>query len=218
MPLCVSCTGAVLRPFSSWEGGPIPSSSCLAWGRSPPRGQACFCLLALRALGAVGGRLGGGRLSLLVWGVRGWAPSHARPTVLAVYGLGLLPTGCGCGGCGRGDLSPAPQRAFLRAGFARCGGGTRVPWGGHRLAGCRASWVGRSPTPDRPSLGRAVGPRHPLPVGAEGVGVGTRHLLHSVPFCELAFRATGAGPGRLGGLLLPGCGLSWVHRSSTPDR
>ena len=34
------------------------------------------------------------------------------------------------GGCGRGDPSRTPRRAHLRAGFARCGGGTRAPGGG----------------------------------------------------------------------------------------
>ena len=32
-----------------------------------------------------------------------------------VCGRGPLPTTCGCGGCGRGDPSPTPQRALLRA-------------------------------------------------------------------------------------------------------
>ena len=36
----------------------------------------------------------------------------------------------GCGGCGRGDPAPAPQRAPLRAGIARCGvGGMASPGG-----------------------------------------------------------------------------------------
>ena len=51
--------------------------------------------------------------------------------------------------------------------------------GGHRLPGCGASRVGRSPTPGRWSLVRAAGARYPLAVGAGGVGVGTRHLPHS---------------------------------------
>ena len=67
------------------------------------------------------------------------------------------------GGCGRGDPSPTPPCALLRAGFARCGGGTRVPGGGRFLPGCGASGVGRSPTPDHLSL-RACG-RGPLPTG-----------------------------------------------------
>ena len=36
----------------------------------------------------------------------------------------------GCGQCGRGDSAPAPQRAPLRAGVARCEGGGRASPGG----------------------------------------------------------------------------------------
>ena len=36
----------------------------------------------------------------------------------------------GCGRCGRGDPAPAPQRAPLRAGIARCGAGGRPSPGG----------------------------------------------------------------------------------------
>ena len=43
------------------------------------------------------------------------------------------PLAVGVGGCGCGDPSPTPQPALLRAGFARCGGGMRVP-GGASLA------------------------------------------------------------------------------------
>ena len=69
------------------------------------------------------------------------------------------------GGCGRGDPSPAPQRAHLRAGFARCGGGMRVPGGGRLLPGCGASGVGRSANLDCPPSGRAAGAHYPLAVG-----------------------------------------------------
>ena len=62
---------------------------------------------------------GGGVPHALVWGARRWALSHARPPVLGACGRGPLPTGCRCGGCGRGDPSPTPQRALLRAGFTR---------------------------------------------------------------------------------------------------
>ena len=44
----------------------------------------------------------------------------------------------GCGRCGRVDPAPAPQRAPLRAGVVRCGGGGRAsPWGAafHRCEG-----------------------------------------------------------------------------------
>ena len=65
-----------------------------------------------------------------MWSVRGWALPHARPPVLVACGRGPLPTGCGCGGFGRGDPSPTRQCALLRAGFARCAGGKRAPGGG----------------------------------------------------------------------------------------
>ena len=99
-----------------------------------------------------------------------------------------------------------PQPALLRAGFARCGGGTRAPGGGggRLLPGCGASGVARSPTPHRPSLGCAAGARYPLAVDAGGVGVGTRHEPHSARSCELALRALAAA-GRPGG-----GALTWV--------
>ena len=45
------------------------------------------------------------------------------------------PLAVGAGGRGRRDPSPTPQRALLRAGFARCGGGMRVPAEGRLLPG-----------------------------------------------------------------------------------
>ena len=78
------------------------------------------------------------------------------------------PLAVGAGGCGRGDPSPASQRALLRAGFARCGGGMRVP-GGAPLA-----WVwgvrGRALShPRLPALW--AGCRGPLPTGCGCGGV-----------------------------------------------
>ena len=187
MPLRVSCLGPVLRLFSSVGDGPAPSSPCLAGGRAPPCGQACFCELALLAVGAAPARPGGGPLAW-VWGAWGWALPHTQMSGLGACSRGQLPTGCRCGGCGcgPGDPSPTPQRALLRAGFARCAGGTRVPGGGRLLPGCGASGVGRSPTPDRPSLGCAAGAHYPLAVRAGGVGRGTPHLSHSKRPYELA--------------------------------
>ena len=50
----------------------------------------------------------GGAPLAWVWGVRGWALSRAGQPVLGACGQGLVRTGCGCGGCGRGDPSPPP--------------------------------------------------------------------------------------------------------------
>ena len=115
-----------------------------------------------------------------------------------------LPTGCGCGGCGRGNPSPTPPRALLRAGFAHCGGGMRVPEGGGaplpRGPGLR------SPTTDRPSFG-ACG-RGPLPTGC-GCG-GCRRGDPSPTLQRALLRAGFARCG--GGTRAPqgGVPLAWV--------
>ena len=59
----------------------------------------------------------------------GRSPNLNHSSFLAC-GRGPRPTGCGCGGCGRGDPSLTPQRALLQAGFACCQGGMRAPGGG----------------------------------------------------------------------------------------
>ena len=113
------------------------------------------------------------------------APDHSS---LRACGRGPLPTGCGCGGYGRGDPSPTPQRALLRARFARCGGGMRVTGGGRLLPGCGASGFGRSPDPDLSSV-RPCG-RGPLPTGC---GCGGCGLGDSSPTPQRALlRAVGA--------------------------
>ena len=124
--------------------------------------------LALRAGGAAGGRPGG-RASCLGVGrpVSGaLPPPTARP-------LGGLPGPTTHwlwvqGGCGRGDASQTPQRALLRAGFARCGGGMRVP-GGAPLA---SAWGVRGRALSHPRLpALRAGCRGPLPTGCGCGGV-----------------------------------------------
>ena len=74
----------------------------------------------------------------------------------------------GAGGCGRGDPSPAPQRALLRAGFARCGGSMRVP-GGAPLAW---AWGVRCRALSRPRLPALwAGCQGPLPTGCRCGGM-----------------------------------------------
>ena len=123
----------------------------------------------------------------------------------------------GAGECGRADPSPTPQRALLRAGFARCGGGMRFPGGGTSSLAVVRPGSGALPAPTARPLGGLPGPTtHWLWVRG-GAGVGTCHQPHSARSCELALRAVGAARGRLGGRLLPGCGASGVGRSPTPD-
>ena len=116
--------------------------------------------LALPAVGAARGRPWGGRLLPRCGAsVVGRSPTPDCPpsgrAAGAHYRLAV-----GAGGCGRGDPSPTPQRALLRARFARCGGGMKVPggappawvWGvrGRALShhGLPALWAGcRGPLP-----------------------------------------------------------------------
>ena len=117
------------------------------------------------------------------------------------------------GGCGRGDPSPTPQRALLRAGFARCGGGTRAPGGGASCLGVGCPGSGALPTPTACPLGGLPGPTtHWLWVRG-AAGVGTRHQPHSARSYVLWGRHQGAR----GGCLLPGCGASGIGRSPIPD-
>ena len=71
----------------------------------------------------------------------------------------------GCGRCGRVDPAPAPQRAPLRAGVARCGGGGRASPGGAVLHRCEGRLVpGAVPPPAaRPPERAARVPRSACP-------------------------------------------------------
>ena len=115
-------------------------------------------------------------------------PDHSS---FRACGRGPLPCGCGCGGCGRGDSSTTPQRALLRAGFARCGGGMRVPGGGASCLGVGRPGSGALPAPTTRPFGRAVGAHYPLAVGAGDAGIRTCRQFHSARSCELALRAVG---------------------------
>ena len=93
----------------------------------------------------------------------------------------------GCGRCGRGDSAPAPQRAPLRAGVARCGGGGRTSPGGPPSTIVRGVWCQALSLP-WPSVlwSGQPGFRVPGVPGAVGAGVGTQHRSHSA--CALAGR------------------------------
>ena len=61
--------------------------------------------------------------------------------------------------------STTPQRALLRAGFARCGGGTRSSGGSAPCLGVGRPGLGALPPPTTRPFGRAAGARFPLAVG-----------------------------------------------------
>ena len=102
-----------------WVWGPntvplacTPCISCVPWGwwgAVPGGGVACHCCEGRLVSGAV-------------------PPPAARPLGRVA---GVPRSVCpGCGRCRRGDPAPAPQRAPLRTGVARCGGGGRASPGG----------------------------------------------------------------------------------------
>ena len=193
------------RPLVFWCVRPGPTThwlwvrESLAWGPvTHPTARALASWLG--ALWGQHERARGGRLlpGCGASGV-GRSPTPDRSS-FGACGRGPLPTGCGCGGYGHGDPSPTPSCALLRAGFARWADGTRAP-GGRLLPVCRASGVGRSPTPDRSSVGACGRGLLPLAVGAKGVGVGTRHQPQRARSCELALRAVRTARGRPGGAL-----------------
>ena len=101
-------TNPTARPLASWL--------CALLGRHEVPGGGGACCPDV-------GRPGSGVIP---------SPDHSS---FRACGRGPLPTRCGCGACGVGDPSPTPQRALLRAGFARCGGGMRVPVGGASCLG-----------------------------------------------------------------------------------
>ena len=93
-PLAVVAGGAGVRTRHQ----PHSARSCVLWGRHE---------------GARGGRL------LPGCGASGVGRSPTPdPSFFQACGWGPVPTGCRCWGCGRGDPSPTPERALLRAGFA----------------------------------------------------------------------------------------------------
>ena len=180
-----------------WAGcqGPLPTGcgcgGVQAWGPvTNPTARALaswLCALWRRHEGARGGRLLPG---CGVSGVRR-SPSPDCPPSGRAAGA-HYPLAVGAGGCGRGGPSPTPQRALLRAGFARWGGGTRSPGEGASCLGVGRPGSGALPPPTARPLGGLPGPTtHWLWVRG-GAGMGTCHQPHSARSCELALRAVAA--------------------------
>ena len=103
----------------------------------------------------------------------------------------------GCGRCGRVDPAPAPQRAPLRAGVARCGGGGRASPAGVPSTVARGAWC-QALSLSRPPVLWSGQPefRDPCVPGAVDAGVWTQHRPHSVHPCGAALLAVGVAEGR----------------------
>ena len=136
------CGGPALFP---WPACPV-GAACRGGGGGPSLGGlACHRCEGRLMSGAV-------------------PPLAARPLERAARVL--HPVCPGCGRCGHGDPAPAPQRAPLRAGVARCGGGGRASPAGVPSTIVKGAGGQALSPPDCPPTGRAVGVRHPHAVGA----------------------------------------------------
>ena len=225
---------ALLRAgFACCGGGtraPGGGASCLGVGRlgsgalQPPTARPLRPAAEahyLLAVGAEGAGMGTRHQARLLPGCGASGVGRSPTLDRSSFGAccrGPLPTGRGCGGCGHGDPSPTPQRALLRAGFARCGGGTRAPGGGASCLGVGRPGLGALPPPTARPLGRAARDYYRLAVGAEGAGDETRHHPHSARSWSWLCVLWGRHEDAQGGHLLPGRGASRVGCSSTPDR
>ena len=101
----------------------------------------------------------------------------------------------GCGRCGRGDPAPAPQRAPLWAGVARCGGGRRASPGGVPSIVVRGVCGQALPLPRLPAHWSGCWGPLPTCCGRGSVGVGAQHCplgLHAL----WGLRAAGMVGGR----------------------
>ena len=124
----------------------------------------------------------------------------------------------GCGRCGRVDPAPAPQRAPLRAGVARCGGGGRASPGGVPSTVVRGAWCQALSLPRPPVLWSGQpGFRDPCVPGAVDAGVWTLHRPHSVRPCGPALLAVGVAEGRpRGGVSSAVVRGAWCQALSLP--
>ena len=159
-----------------WAGcrGPLPTGcgcgGMRAWG---PVTNPTACALACCGGGM---RVPGGSASCLGVG-RPRLGALPPPNARLLGGLPGLTTHWLCvrGGCRRGDPSPTPQRALLRAGFARCGDGMRGPGRGASCLGVGRPVSGTLPPPTARPLGGLPGPTTHCLWERGVAGVGTRH-------------------------------------------
>ena len=199
------------RPLVLWSVQPgfrdprVPGAvGAGVWTQHRPH-SVRSCGPALLAVGVAEGRpRGGGALhrceGRLVSGAV--PPPAARPPERAARVP--RPVCPGCGRCGRVDPASAPQRAPLRAGVARCGGGGGASPGGVPTTVVRGAWCQGLSLP-RPLVLRSVQPgfRDPRVPGAVDAGVRTQHQPHSVRPYGPALLAVGVAEGRPRGGCLP---------------
>ena len=166
------------RPPVLWSGQPGFRDPCVpgavdagVWTQHRPH-SVRPCGPALLAVGVAEGRPRGGAFhrceGRLVSGAV--PPPAARPLERAARVP--RPVCPACGRCGRVDPAPAPQRAPLWAGVARCGGGGRASPGGVPSTVVRGAWCQALSLPRPPVLWSGQpGFRDPCVPGAVDAGV-----------------------------------------------
>ena len=199
------------RPPVLWSGQPGFRDPCVpgavdagVWTQHRPH-SVRPCGPALLAVGVAEGRPRVGCLPPCCEGrlVSGAVPPPtARPLERAA---GVSRPVCpGCGRCGRVYPAPGPQRAPLRAGVARCGGGGRAYLGGVPSTVVGGAWCQALSLPRPPVLWSGQpGFRDPCVPGVVDAGVWTQHRPHSVRPCGPALFAVGVAEGRPRGGCLP---------------
>ena len=191
------------RPPVLWSGQPGFSDPCVpgavdagVWTQHRPH-SVRPCGPALLAVGVAKGRPGGGAFhrceGRLVSGAV--PPPAARPLERAARVP--RPVCPGCGRCGRVDPAPAPQRAPLRAGVARCGGGGRASPGGGAFHRCEGRLVsGAVPPPAARPLERAARVPRPVCPGCGRCGLGDPAPAPQRAPLRTAVLAVGVAEGR----------------------
>ena len=199
------------RPPVLWSGQPGFRDPCVrgavdagVWTQHRPH-SVRPCGPALLAVGVAEGRPREGCLPPCCEGrlVSGAVPPPAARPLERAAGV-PRPVCPGCGRCGRVCPAPAPQRAPLRAGVARCGGGGRASPGGVPSTVVWGAWCQALSLPRPPVLWSGQpGSRVPRVPGAVDAGVWTQHRPHSVRPCGPALLAVGVAEGRPRGGCLP---------------
>ena len=198
------------RPPVLWSGQPGFRDPCVpgavdagVWTQHRPH-SVRPCGPALLAVGVAEGRPRGGAFHRCEGRLVSGAVPPPAACPLERAARVPRPVCPGCGRCGRVDPAPAPQRAPLRAGVARCGGGGRASPGGVPSTVVRGAWCQALSLPRPPVLWSGQpGFRDPRVPGAVGAGVGTQHRPHSVRPCGPALLAVAVAEGRPRGGCLP---------------
>ena len=179
---CEGCllSGAVPPPTARPLGGLLGSATHVLWARVCGCGGPTLSPWPACSVGAACRRDGGGPSpgGVACHRCEGHLVSGAVPPP-AARPLGRAarvprPVCSGCGRCGRGDPAPARQRAPLRAGVARCGGGGRSSPGEVPSTIVRGVWCQALSLPRPPAHWAGCWGPPPTCCGRGCVGVGAQ--------------------------------------------